>query len=63
MKIVQLTMEHVIKGTDIWNLPVYFKGTQKQCQGAMLRFQFKKDANLAGGYWVDEDDNCYYLVP
>lgn len=63
MKIVKLDMEHVNKGTNVWELPVYFKGTEKQCRGMMLRFQFKKDSNLSGGYWVDENDNCYYLIP
>lgn len=63
MKIVQLTMEHVHKGTDIWNLPVYFKGTEKQCRGAMLRYRFNVDENLFGGYWSDEDGNCFYLIP
>lgn len=63
MKIVKLDMEHVNKGTDVWNLPTYFKGTEKQCRGAMLRFKFVRDANLFGGYWVDENMDCYYLQP
>jgi hypothetical protein len=63
MKIVQLTMEHVHKGTDVADLPVYFTGTQKQCVGVMHRFEFVKDGNLNGGYWRDENGDCYYLIP
>jgi hypothetical protein len=63
MKIVKLDMEHVNKGTDVFNLPTFFKGTKKQCLGAMLQFQFVKDSSLFGGYWRDQDDNCYYLLP
>jgi hypothetical protein len=63
MKIVKLTMEHVNKGTDMLDLPEYFRGTEKQCKGMMKRFTWRKSENLMGGYWVDEDGECYYLLP
>lgn len=63
MKIVKLDMEHVQKGTFTYDLPLYFKGSEKQCRGMMLRFEWKKDTNINGGYWVDDDGNCYYLLP
>ena len=63
MKIVKLTMEHVHAGTDIIDLPTYFKGTEKQCRGLVLRYEWRKDNNLTGGYWVDENQDCYYLLP
>lgn len=63
MKIVKLTMEHVQAGTNIIDLPVYFKGNEKQCRGMMLRYEWRKDSNLTGGYWVDENQDCYYLLP
>jgi hypothetical protein len=63
MKIVKLDMEHVVKGTRIIDLPTYFQGTEKQCRGTMLRYEFVKACNLTGGYWRDEDGSCYYLLP
>jgi hypothetical protein len=63
MKIVKLTMEHVQKGTEMINLPIYFVGNEKECRGVMKRFKWQKDENLMGGYWVDEDLDCYYLIP
>lgn len=63
MRIVKLTMEHVIKGTETVDLPEHFVGTKKQCLGAMIRHEFKKDESLFGGYWVDENGDCYSLLP
>lgn len=63
MKIVKLTMEQVELGTDMVDLPIYFKGTEKQCRGMMMRFEFFRDSNIMGGYWVDKEGDCYYLLP
>ena len=63
MKIVKHTLEHLNKGTDMIDLPEYFRGTEKQCKGMMLRFELVKDQSLFGGYWRDEDGECYYLLP
>jgi hypothetical protein len=63
MKIVKLDMEHVNKGTQILALPEYFRGTEKQCKGMMKRFEWCESENLMGGYWVDEELNCYFLLP
>lgn len=63
MKIVKLDIEHVNKGTPTHELPVFFKGNKKQCEGLLKRFEFKKDGNLYGGYWVDGELNCYFILP
>jgi hypothetical protein len=66
MKIVKLTMEHVNKGnTDMFDLPKYFEGTEKQCRTEMKRckFEWRKSENMMGGYWVEQDFDCYYIIP
>lgn len=63
MKIVKLTMEHVQAGTNIIDLPTYFEGNEKQCRGMMLRYEWRKNNNLMGGYWFDDNGDCYFLLP
>jgi len=63
MKIVKLDMEHVNKGTLTHELPLVFKGSKKRCEGILKRFEFEKDTNLYGGYWVDKDGTCYFIIP
>lgn len=63
MKIVKLDMEHVNKGTPTHELPVIFKGNKKQCEGLLKRYQFVEESNLYGGYWNDEEQNSYFILP
>jgi hypothetical protein len=62
-KLVKYTIEDLVAGKEILDIIPFFNGTLKQIKGLTLRFEFKQNDNVFGGYWVDrETGDCYFIV-